>query len=43
MTLQRRLRIGAIVAFLIAAAGFPELGRVGLVPLGLALWVGSEV
>lgn len=43
MTLSLGLRVAAICCFVIAAVGVPALGPVGLVPLGLALYVGSTL
>lgn len=37
------LRIAALVCFALAALGVPGLDRVAMLPLGLALWVGSTL
>jgi hypothetical protein len=43
MTISLALRIAALVVFLLATLGVPGLGFVALVPLGLALWVASQI
>ena len=37
------LRLLATIALILVTAGLPALGPVPLVPLGLALWVGSTL
>ena len=42
MTLNKILLIAALICFIFAAFGFP-VTFLGLVPLGLALWVLSSI